>query len=955
MAEQAETKPQSEDPRANASLLPIDDVNAAVLQIVRELVVELHPNLIDPRLVRLDSDLDRDLALDSLSRAELLLRLNRRFKVQLPERLIGEADHPRDLVKAILAARPAVLEPARVRGPLGLSLATVEEPIEARTLIEALAMHAERHADRDHVLLWRLDSGPEAVTYRELYGEARAAAGGLIERGIHSGDRIAIMLPTSRDFFVAFFAILFAGAMPVPIYPPFRLSQIEDHLRRQAGILGNAEACALVTSAEIRIVGRLLYGLVGSLQHIVTIRDLAAAEPLPAPLPATADATALIQYTSGSTGDPKGVVLSHGNLLANIRAMGAALKASSADRVVSWLPLYHDMGLIGCWLGSLYYGAPALIMSPLSFLADPARWLWAIGEHKATISAAPNFAYEFCLKSISDARIAGLDLSSLRAILNGAEPVSPISISRFAERFAPYGFQPQMMTPVYGLAENAVGLAFPPLGRGPLIDRVDRSALDRDGVARITAAEGADVVSLVACGRPLPRHEIRVVDDASRELPERQEGRIQFRGPSATRGYYRNPEKTRALFDGDWLETGDRGYIAGGDVFITGRIKDLIKRAGRNIYPQELEETVGSLKGARKGCVAVFPTLDARAGTERLIVMAETRVTDEARREALRKSIVEASQALLDLAPDEVVLVPPRAVPKTSSGKIRRSAARVMFETGQLRIKSASPRWQLLRVALAGIGPRLRRTLSKITTLGFDAYAWVALVLIAVCIWPCVILAPKRAWRHRVIGAAARLFFHMIGCRLTVEREAPLPQDNAIIVANHSSYLDSAVLVAICPGEISFIAKEELAHQIVAGPFLRRLGAIFVRRSDPVGGVADAEEALKSAHAGVRLVWFPEGTFSRMPGLLEFHIGAFLTAAQLGLPIVPITICGTRSILRSDFWLFRRGDITVHIGAPIEPQGKDFQAAIALRDATREKILARCGEPDLAHERVALT
>ncbi|KAF0205581.1 MAG: AMP-dependent synthetase and, partial [Methylocystaceae bacterium] len=598
----------------------------------------------------------------------------RRFKVQLPERLIGEADHPRDLVKAILAARPAVLEPARVRGPLGLSLATVEEPIEARTLIEALAMHAERHADRDHVLLWRLDSGPEAVTYRELYGEARAAAGGLIERGIRSGDRIALMLPTSRDFFVAFFAILFAGAIPVPIYPPFRLSQIEDHLRRQARILGNAEACVLVTSAEIRVVGRLLYGLVGSLQHIVTIQDLAAAEPLPAPLPATANTMALIQYTSGSTGDPKGVVLTHGNLLANIRAMGAALKASSADRVVSWLPLYHDMGLIGCWLGSLYYGAPALIMSPLSFLADPARWLWAIGEHKATISAAPNFAYEFCLKSISDARIAGLDLSSLRAILNGAEPVSPISISRFAERFAPYGFQPRMMTPVYGLAENAVGLAFPPLGRGPLIDRVDRSALDRDGVARITAAEGADVVSLVACGRPLPRHEIRVVDDASRELPERQEGRIQFRGPSATRGYYRNPEKTRALFDGDWLETGDRGYIAGGDVFITGRIKDLIKRAGRNIYPQELEETVGSLKGARKGCVAVFPTLDARAGTERLIVMAETRLADEARREALRKSIVEASQALLDLAPDAVVLVPPRAVPKTSSGQEREPA-----------------------------------------------------------------------------------------------------------------------------------------------------------------------------------------------------------------------------------------------------------------------------------------
>ena len=938
----------------SAASLSGDDLNAAVLQIVRELVVELHPNLIDPRLVRLDSDLDRDLALDSLSRAELLLRLNRKFKAQLPERLIGEADRPCDLVNALLASGLDIPQSAAIPRTAPPTLESVEEPIEASTLIEALIAHAEHHGDRAHVLLWRSEGSPEPLSYRELYHDARKAAGGLIERSVRPGGRVAIMLPTGRDFFVAFFAVLFAGAIPVPIYPPFRLSQIEDHLRRQAGILANAEASALITSADIRIVGNLLFGLVGALQDIMTVLDLAKAEALPAPLPATADTTALIQYTSGSTGDPKGVVLSHGNLLANIRAMGSALKASSADRVVSWLPLYHDMGLIGCWLGGLYYGAPVLIMSPLSFLADPARWLWAICEHKATISAAPNFAYEFCLKSISDTRIAGLDLSSLRAILNGAEPVSPISITRFAERFAPYGFQSQMMTPVYGLAENAVGLAFPPLGRGPLIDRVDRRALDRDGAARIAVAEGAEVVSLVACGWPLPRHEIRVVDDAGRELPERREGRIQFRGPSATRGYYQNPEKTRALFDGDWLETGDRGYIAGGDVFITGRIKDLIKRAGRNIYPQELEETVGSIEGARKGCVAIFPTLDARAGTERLIVMAETRLTDETRREALRKSIVEASQALLDLAPDEVVLVPPHAVPKTSSGKIRRSAARAMFETGQLHIKSTSPRWQLLRIALAGIGPRLSRALSNLTTLAFDAYAWVALTLIAVCVWPCVILAPKRAWRHHIISAGARLFFRLIGCRLTVEREAPLPQDNAIIVANHSSYLDSAVLVAICPGEISFIAKEELAHQIVAGPFLRRLGAIFVRRSDPAGGVADAGAALESAHAGVRLIWFPEGTFSRMPGLLEFHIGAFSIAAQLGLPVVPITICGTRSILRSGSWLFRRGAITVHIGAPIRPAGEDFEAAVALRDATREKILERCGEPDLGHERVAL-
>ena len=310
--------------------------------------------------------------------------------------------------------------------------------------------------------------------------------------------------------------------------------------------------------------------------------------------------------------------------------MGAALNATSADRVVSWLPLYHDMGLIGCWLGSLYYGAPALIMSPVTFLADPARWLWAIDDHKATISAAPNFAFEFCLKSMDNERISGLDLSSLRAILNGAEPVSPITIGRFTERFSVFGFRTGMMAPVYGLAENAVGLAFPPIDRPP------------SSIASIAASSIA-TASRVLSGRkaPTPRRWSPAGDRClitksalwttlGREAPERQEGRLQFKGPSATKGYFQNPEKTRALFDGEWLETGDRGYIAGGDVFITGRIKDLIKRAGRNIYPQELEEAIGSLEGARKGCVAVFPTLDRRAGTERLIVMAETRATGEA-------------------------------------------------------------------------------------------------------------------------------------------------------------------------------------------------------------------------------------------------------------------------------------------------------------------------------------
>ena len=271
-------------------------------------------------------------------------------------------------------------------------------------------------------------------------------------------------------------------------------------------------------------------------------------------------------------------MLSHANLLANIRAIGRAVEASSADVFVSWLPLYHDMGLIGAWLGSLYYGAPLYAMSPLSFLARPQSWLWAIHRFRGTLSAAPNFAFELCLNKIDDSDLRGLDLSSLRFIGNGAEPVSVATLRRFIARFGTYGFRPGAMAPVYGLAENALVVTLPPPGRPPRIDRVDRSALSARAIAEPARPDDLNAIEIVACGQPIPDHEIRIIDDMGRELGERREGRLEFRGPSATSGYFENAAKTRELFHDGWLDTGDRAYMAGGDLFITGRIKDVIIR-----------------------------------------------------------------------------------------------------------------------------------------------------------------------------------------------------------------------------------------------------------------------------------------------------------------------------------------------------------------------------------------
>jgi acyl-CoA synthetase (AMP-forming)/AMP-acid ligase II len=284
----------------------------------------------------------------------------------------------------------------------------------------------------------------------------------------------------------------------------------------------------------------------------------------------------------------------------------------------------------------------------------PESWLWAIHRFRATFSASPNFGFELCLNKITDADLEGLDLSSLRMVANGAEPVSVQTLRRFVDRFGRYGFPAGAMAPVYGLAESSVGLAFPPLGRPPVIDRVDRDQLSMHGQAEPAKPDDPKPLEVVACGQPLPGHEIRIVDEAGYELGERQEGRLEFRGPSTTRGYFHNEVKTRELIHNGWIDSADRAYMAGGDVYITGRIKDIIIRAGRHLYPQEIEEAVAGIPGIRKGGVAVFGVADRASGTERVVVLAETRETDPAMRAALQARAQEVTTDIAGTPPDEV-------------------------------------------------------------------------------------------------------------------------------------------------------------------------------------------------------------------------------------------------------------------------------------------------------------
>ncbi len=917
-----------------------------LLEITRDLVLTLHPHRRSTLHVGLDSTLDRDLGLDSLGRTELLLRLEHGLKVRLDEQVLMQAQTLQELLDAL--RQSGAPESAHTLRPTTLALEPLQAtPAAARTLLEVLDWHVANHPDRPHIVLEDAGDSGEIITYCTLHRRALRVAGGLRSRGLQPGQTAAIMLPTGAEFFTTFFAVLYAGAVPVPIYPPFRPAQLEEHLRRQAGILANAEARILVTTAEGRRIAGLVRGLVGTIRSVTTVDDLAAQAGDPPPVSCTAGDTALVQYTSGSTGDPKGVVLTHANLLANIRAIGEAMAVDSTDIFVSWLPLYHDMGLIGAWLGSLYFAVLAVIMPPQRFLARPERWLWAMHRHRATLSAAPNFAYELCLHKVDDADVEGLDLSAWRMAINGAEPVSPDTVRHFTERFARTGFRPATMTPVYGLAECSVGLSFPPPGRTPIIDRVQRDALVHNGLA--TPADKDDVTALefVACGHALPGHEIRIVDPGGHELADRHEGRLQFRGPSTTRGYLRNPSATAALISGTWLESGDLAYTVAGDIYLTGRSKDIIIRAGRNIFPHEVEQAIGELAGIRRGCVVAFGSHDRASGTERLVIVAETRIVEEQQRASLRQQIEELVTGLIDAGADEVVLAPPHTVLKTSSGKIRRAACRELYESGRLTERAPPIWWQAVRLYSRNIRQRAGRAGAQLATLLYAAYWWCLLCVLGTATWIMVAILPVRRMRWRVVHGMARTFLRCAGIPIRTTGHKHIPLSGAVLAANHASYFDGVVLSALLQKRPTFIAKRELRSQFVSGVFLRRIGALFAERSDPQGGVQSTDAALAAVRSGQSLLFFPEGTLTRMPGILPFHTGAFYVATESGSPVIPISIRGTRSILRGDQWFPRRGDVQIDVAPAVSASAGGWEAAVKLRDAVRDQILKLTGEPDL--------
>jgi 1-acyl-sn-glycerol-3-phosphate acyltransferase len=936
------TLKQSCDMNEDVTPRPSSDARR-LLEIVDAFATEVSPRGFRPHSVTLNSEFERDLGLDSLARTELLTRIEKTLGVHFPLVLFGQAVTPGDLLRSL--EREASGRSGHAIGGIELRAPTgvLDPPIDAQTLVEALQWHVSRRPERTHIVFLDEDAPLPTMTYAALYESAQRVSSGLRRLGVNPGDTVALMLPTCSDYFACFAGILLVGAIVVPVYPPGQSARMDEHLRRHAAILSDARTRVMIVPSHALVASLLAKARVPTLREIVASDQLMGETDNERYVPRAED-VALLQYTSGSTGAPKGVVLTHANLLANIRAMGETAGIEEHDIFASWLPLYHDMGLIGAWFGPLYFGIPLVLMSPLTFLARPARWLQAIGHYQATITAGPNFAYERCTHRIDDTDLEGVDLSSLRLAFCGAEPVSAATMRAFALRFARHGFRETALTPVYGLAENTLGLAFSEPGRGVRTDCISRARL-ADSQRAAPAESPDDVLELVSCGRALPRNQIRIVDAGGNDVSERTIGRIEFRSPSATRGYFQNPELTARLVHDGWLDTGDLGYMVDEELFITGRVKDLVIRAGRHFFPYELEAAVGHLPGVRNGCVAVCGTPDVGTGTDRLIVIAETRETAPEPLAAMRTCINEASVALLGAPPEEVALVPPHSILKTSSGKIRHSATLELYlrSRGNLVPRPAWLQW--FEIGANTVRPIGRRVRAAVTRTAYGTWCWLVVTVTAIPTWLMTVWHPDVRRNWTIASRAARLALRLAGIRVTIRGVDLIDMARpAIFVANHASYLDGLVLLAAIPVPLGIVAKRELASGLLIGGFLRAIGTRFVERVDYQRMAEDQRELVKLATAGASLLFFPEATFIRSAGLRQFRLGAFVAACASHRPVIPVAIAGTRVVLPDGQWMATRADVAVTVLPALEPSGEDMKAAAGLRDAARDAIAGHCGE-----------
>ncbi|WP_330231655.1 fatty acyl-AMP ligase [Nocardia sp. NBC_00508] len=513
----------------------------------------------------------------------------------------------------------------------------------------------------------------ETVDYAELHRRSRMAATALVRRGVRRGEPVGILSPNAPEFLTCLFGVAAAGAAATPLPLPAGARAAGGYPRKLAAIVAAAGMRTVLVSHRFADLTTALRDAIG-VEFIDTTALFESHSTADTPLPALErDDSAIVQFTSGSTATPKGVRLTHHNVLSGLASIRTGIQLSLDDRGGFWLPLFHDMGLFGT-LSAILRGIPAQVWSPVAFVKDPARWLAEFAASGTTITAMPNFGYEALLSAVPPERVREYDLSRWRIAFNGSEPISRDVVLAFCERFAPAGFRPTTMFGVYGMAEATLAVTFPPLGREPVFEWVDRAELSGNALAQPVSPDTPGARAVAGVGAPVRRLRLRVVaPDGHHDLPDGEVGEILIQGDAVTGGYLTaDPARVAGLFADGWLRTGDLGYLRDGELFVTGRCKDMITVRGVNYYAQDVEATVRDLDGVYKGrCTAAIDP----DGADVIALIAESeRTGTEA--DALAETIRARISAELGLAAVEVYLVAPRSIPRTSSGKLQRLAAR---------------------------------------------------------------------------------------------------------------------------------------------------------------------------------------------------------------------------------------------------------------------------------------
>jgi|SRR5579859_324368 len=556
---------------------------------------------------------------------------------------------------------------------------------DGATLTARLLSHYATNPERAAITLLQPRQPDQILSVRRLVRGAAAYASAYRAAGVQPGEVVVLILQHGEALVYAFWGALLAGA--VPSMMPFLTEKLAPEKYRQelAALVAVTRPAAVATYPEFapEVQGALPTGAPNSVRAVLTSDRVGLeAEPDLEGLPGlrqTPDDLALLQHSSGTTGLQKGVALSHAAVLRQLDQYSAAIHLAETDVIVSWLPLYHDMGLIAGFVMPVACGVPLVLMSPFDWVRAPYRLLQAVSQYHGTLTWLPNFAFNFCAQKIRERDLPGVNLGSWRAVINCSEPMRWESHAAFLKRFAPLGLRPEALATCYAMAENVFAVTQGGIGAPVTVDTVDRRALIGDQVARPLEADGPEMARLLSAGRPLANVRVRVLDEQRRDLPERRVGEIALQSDCMLTGYYNRPDLTeRAFFEGFYL-TGDLGYQAAGELYVTGRKKDLIIVGGKNVHPQDLEALAAEVSGVHPGRVVAFGVFDDEAGTEDVVLVAEADTELEEERQAIGDAVRLRINQGSDVAVRRVHVVGPRWVLKTSSGKVARAANREKY------------------------------------------------------------------------------------------------------------------------------------------------------------------------------------------------------------------------------------------------------------------------------------